>query len=194
MSYARLAASLLVLATLVGGVGCNDKAPEPPCVCGEAPPPVDATLMAFLSKARSAHHQADAREQAGDVPGAVAALEQITSTSLGETAKRPEAREVLADTRARLADLRSQAGKHDEAEGDIVAGLELAPQDSYFAGHLYEMRGVNEERRAKALAEAGDEAAAEAARKRAFAAFEKAVDVQDRVIRKELEGTGGANP
>jgi hypothetical protein len=191
MTRARLAASLLMLAALAGWAGCTERAPEQPCTCAEAPPPVDAPLMAFLSKARAAHHQADEREEAQDVAGAITALEQITATSLGATGSRPEAREVLSDTRARLVDLRSQVGKYDEAELDVVEGLKLAPTDSYFEGHLHEMRGVSEERRAKTLAESGDKAGSEAARRRAFESFEKAIDVQDRVIRKELGDAGG---
>jgi tetratricopeptide (TPR) repeat protein len=150
--------------------------------------------MAFLSKARSAHHQADIEEEGQNLDGAIAALEKITATPLADVASRDEAKEVVADTRARLADLRSQQGKFDEAEKEVSEGLKLAPDDSYFEGHLFEMRGVNEERRAKALAESGDKTGAEAARKRAFTSFEKAIDVQDRVIRKELADAGGTEP
>lgn len=190
MTRARLGASLLMLAALAGWAGCTERSPEQPCPCAEAPP-VDAPLMAFLSKARAAHHQADQREEAQDYAGAITALEQITGTSLGATSSLPEAKEVLSDTRARLADLHSQLGKYDEAEQDVVEGLKLAPKDSYFEGHLHEMRGVSEERRAKTLAEAGDKAGSEVARKRAFESFERAIDVQDRVIRKELGDAGG---
>jgi len=67
----------------------------------------------------------------------------------------------------------------------------LSPKGSYFEGHLYEMRGVNEERRAKARAEAGDEPGAQAARRQAFQAFERAIEIQDGVIRKELTEDAG---
>lgn len=185
---------IVILLTLVvaGGAGCNDGAADPPCTCAEGRM-VDDALMAFLSKARSAHHQADAREEAEDLDGAIAALERITGTPLDDSMARPETGEVIADTRARLADLRSQLGNHDAAEREIARGLKLAPKDSYFEGHLYEVRGVNEERRANALAEEGNTDAAEKARRRAFASFESAIDIQDRVIRRAL-GDAGAAP
>jgi tetratricopeptide (TPR) repeat protein len=170
--------------------GCADKVTDSSCVCAQAPA-VDSSLMAFLSLARSAHHQADLKEEAGDLPGAIEALDKIISGAVGAVASRFEAREVLADTRARLSDLRGQLGKHDDAEREIVEGLLFAPKDSYFEGHLHEMRGVNEERRAKVLAESGDRTGGEAARKKALESFDRAIDVQDRVIRKELSNAGG---
>jgi tetratricopeptide (TPR) repeat protein len=185
-SLAFVVVAALSFATLVG-VGCTER-PGKPCVC-EQSPAVDAPLMAFLSKARAAHHQADLREQAGDTKGAIGALEQVDSTAaLGE---RAEVREVQSDTLARLSDLRGQQGDHDAAERDIRKGIELSPKGSYFEGHLYEMRGVNEERRAKARVEAGDEPGAQAARRQAFQAFERAIEIQDGVIRKELTEDAG---
>jgi tetratricopeptide (TPR) repeat protein len=186
-SLAFVVAVALSFATLVG-VGCSER-PVQPCVC-EQSPAVDAPLMAFLSKARSAHHQADLREQAGDTNGAVEALEKVvdSTAALGE---RAEVREVQSDTLARLSDLRGQQGDHDAAERDVRKGLELSPKGSYFEGHLYEMRGVNEERRAKARADAGDEPGAQAARRQAFQAFERAIEIQDGVIRKELTEDAG---
>src|SRR5437867_3578808 len=57
-------------------------APQPECSCGPGAavaPLVDPTLLAFLSKARSIHHEADLAEHAGDGAGAVALLEQLTN-------------------------------------------------------------------------------------------------------------------
>ncbi|PIE05943.1 MAG: hypothetical protein CSA75_02140 [Sorangium cellulosum] len=173
-------------------MGCNNSTPEPPCECVQSLTAVDAPLMAFLSKTRAAHHQADQREESGDIAGAIRALESITSTQLGRTASRPEAKEVLADTQARLADLQGQLGNYEDAEKSVSQGLKLAPRDSFFEGHLYEMRGVNEERRSKALAELGDKVGAEAAKQKALSAFDKVIDIQERVIRRELADAGGA--
>ena len=193
----------LMLAAASGMAGCSSEQPTPPagasqpcapCSCAPAGV-VDVSLLAFLSKARAAHHQADISEQAGESAEAIRPLERLVGEALpgaGGAKPAPEVREVLADTRARLADLRSQLGKHDEAESEVDEGLKLAPKDSYFEGHLHEMRGVNEERRAKSLAESDDATGAEAARRRAFESFEKAIDIQDRVIRKELADAGGA--
>ncbi len=96
----------------------------------------------------------------------------------------PEIREVLADTRARTADLRSQIGEFDKAADDVVRGLELAKDPTYFRGHLFEVRGLVEERRGKAQKEKGEDVAAEASKKRALEAFEQAMSIQDQVIKK----------
>jgi tetratricopeptide (TPR) repeat protein len=193
-ALARFVTGAALFAAIAGTTACNGSSPSAPCTCAEAdaPPPVDAALMAYLSKARSLHHQADQREDAGDVPQAIAPLERLVSTPVpGGANALPEAREVLADTFARLGELRGRTGAFDDAERDIQRGLERAPKDSYFEGHLFEQRGVNEERRAKSLATEGDATGAEAARKRAFDAFERAVAIQDRVILRELSRDGG---
>jgi len=185
---------MAIVAMMVGVSACSCSTPSAPCACAEAdaPPPVDATLMAYLSKARSLHHQADQHEEAGRLQDAIAALERLVATPVpGGSVPAAEAQEVLADTFARLADLRGRLGSFDDAEREIERGLARAPKDSYFEGHLFELRGVNEERRAKHLASSGDSAGAETARKKAFDAFERAVEVQDRVIQRELTRDGG---
>lgn len=177
---------LVFLLGLLWGTGCSQRS-DTPCVC-EATPVVDTALMAFLSKAKAAHHQADLLEQSGQVDAAIEVLDKVTSFT--QMSDRAEVREVLADTLARLSDLRGQRGQWEESEADIRKGLELAPSGSYFEGHLYEMRGVNEERRAKAQAEQGDAEGAQTARRRAIEAFERAIQIQDSVIRRELSDEG----
>src|SRR5687767_9230105 len=100
-----------LFAGLVLATACSRREPTPsPCVEASAGQPVDTVLMSFLSRARSAHHVADAKEGSKDLAGAIAALEQLLSGPAPSSpqGKPPEVREVLADTRARLADLRSQ--------------------------------------------------------------------------------------
>ena len=147
---------------------------------------VSPVLLAFLSKARAAHHKADLSLEAGDRAGAIRALEPVVAGA-APPGGLPEVAEVAADTRARLADLRSEEGDFNGALRDVEAGLALAPGPSHFRGHLVEVRGVVEERRARALAEKGDSEAAERARKAAMAAFEEAIAIQDEVIAKALE-------
>ena len=79
------------------------------CACaGEVV--VDPALLAFLSKARAAHHQADLAEDEKDTKRALAALAQITSGPLPGGASPPaEVAEVIADARARLADLEAMS-------------------------------------------------------------------------------------
>jgi tetratricopeptide (TPR) repeat protein len=150
-------------------------------------PVVDPTLLAFLSKARAAHHEADLAEAGEDRPRAIRVLSQlVTGGRPGGAAPSPEVAEVIADTRARLADLRSASGAFDEANRDVEEGLGLAREPTHFRGRLFEVRGVVEERRSKALAEKGDAAGAAKARQEALSAFEKAIEIQDDVIARAL--------
>lgn len=146
---------------------------------------VNGSLVAFLSKARAAHHRADLAEKDGNRTGAVRALTAVVSGATPEHT--PEVREVLADTYARLGDLESQEGAFEEAMEDVEDGLELATEITYFRGHLYEIQGLVEERRAKKLEANGDAAGAKAANGRAADAFDKAIDIQEQVLDKAIE-------
>ncbi|EYF02046.1 hypothetical protein [Chondromyces apiculatus] len=151
---------------------------------------VDPTLLAFLSKARAAHHRADLAMEAADAASAIRALDALVAGAAPPGAL-PEVAEVTADTRARLADLRSAQGDFDAAQRDLDAGLALAREPSHFRGHLIEVRGLVEERRAKALAAQGNTEAADRARKAAVAAYEEAITIQEKVIADSLEAAGG---
>ncbi len=156
------------------------------CSCSDAPI-VDATLVAFLSKARAAHHEADLAEDKGDREGAIRVLSRIVEGPSPSSAKpSPEVTEVMADTYARLGDLRSAGGDFEAAFKDVEQGLKLAQAVTHFRGHLIEVRGLVYERKSKALKEKGDEPAAAEARDAAVKAFEEAIDVQDQVIRNAL--------
>ncbi len=201
MNRRALSAFALVASFVIGGsslVGCarseRDRA-------GAQPPPaaepagaivVDPVLMAFLSKARAAHHRADAAEASGDMATAIASLESLTQGPR-PGGERPliEVGEVLSDTHARLADLQSARGQFDAAIEHVQTGLGLATDTTYFRGHLFEVRGLVEERRAKALDERGETERAREARKFAIDAFDEAVRIQDQVIMKAL---GNAAP
>lgn len=178
----------LALLTLLAIAACTPAGEPAEALCACPPgerPVVDAALVAFLSKARAAHHRADLALAAGDRAGAVASLVALVDGP-APVRTAPEAREVVADTRARLADLRSLDGAFEAAERDVEEGLALAKETTHFRGHLFEMRGLVEQRRAKALADGGDAAGAERARERAMAAFQAAIDNQDEVIRRAL--------
>jgi hypothetical protein len=142
---------------------------------------VDPALLAFLSQARSAHHVADQREEAGDAAGALRVLQSLTDAPK-PAGGAPEVEEVLADTRARIADLLSRAGDYDKADAAIAAGLENAQTPTYFRGHLFEVRGLVEERRAKALRAKGRGPEADQARERSLTAYEEALKIQGKVI------------
>ncbi len=179
----RLACLALGLALLSSACARSDLDRDS-CAELDSGAPVDPVLLAFLSSARAAHHIADAREQAGDLGSAVAALEKLTQGPRPAGAERPEVREVLADTQARLADLYGRQGKLKDAFGAIDRGLALAAEPTYFRGHLYEVRGQLEERQAEAQGKLGNEAEAKAARERGLSALEEAMRIQQLVIEK----------
>lgn len=202
ISWRRLAAGALLCAGCGKGPPTEGAPPAPtaappastsgedaPLVCPSAAPgaAVDPPLLAFLSSARSAHHLADERERSDDPAGAIHPLTNLLRGPLPADQQRPEVREVLADTRARLASLLSRTGRFDEASEQIRLGLALVPETTYWRGHLFEQRGHLEERRAETLRAAGREDEARLATERALAAFARAIDVQSKVIECSLE-------
>lgn len=179
----KRALPLLFLAAVLASACAKRAAPsDQACAC-EGAPVVDATLLAWLSKARALHHEADAAEADGSPAKAISALERI---STGPSPAGPEASEIIADTRARLAELRAGTGDFDRAADDVKQGLEHAREATYFRGHLFEVLGLVEEKRATALEKRGDSAGAKAARQRAVEASEQAVKLQDEVIQRAL--------
>jgi len=187
----------LVLVALMGlAPACARR--EPPredCVCAPGEPVVDPVLLAFLSKARAAHHAADLAEDDKDLKRAMALLDELVrGPRPGDKSPPPEVAEVIADTYARLADLRSQEGDTDGALRDIDAGLELAKSPTHFRGRLFEVRGVVLERRLKELEKGGDKDGAGRVKTQAIEAFDKAIEIQNQVIESSLPGgaDGGA--
>ena len=189
---------LLVLLCLLALAACKQAEVEPAerCAAVDAGTPVDPVLLAFLSRARSAHHLADEHENAAELDAAIAPLAELVAGPLprGATPElAPEVREVLADTRARLADLRSRQGAFDPAIADVHAGLESATEHNYFRGHLLETEGLVEERRAQALG-AKDPGAAARAKARAIELLEQAMSVQAHVIDGATPAASAASP
>jgi hypothetical protein len=179
----RLARSLGPLALVVplALVACA----KPKDACADTDNrPVGAALLAFLSRSRAAHHRADAREQRNDPAGAEAELSAILDGPVPPCPSAAEVREVLADTHARLGDLKSRHGDFAGALADVEKGLTLVPDEGYFRGHLVEVRGLVEERHAKSLAASGDLSGSKAAEDRALAAFQEAMRIQSAVIER----------
>jgi len=149
----------------------------------DAGPIVDSALLASLSEARALHHEANVYEASNDPARATEALERLVHVQRphpGTTV--PEVEEVLADTYARLAELRLRAGNFDGAARDIQEGLDHAREPTYFRGHLFEVAGIIEEARAATLADAGQSADAHRAREQALSRLREAVDIQNKVI------------
>jgi tetratricopeptide (TPR) repeat protein len=181
-----IARGAVVLVTLAL-VGCSrrETAYERPSEnCPPSEQVVDQRLLAWLSKARTLHHLADMSEAEGALDRAIAPLEQLAG---GEAPRTPETDEVLADTFARLADLRVRRGELERAEQDVDQGLRHAPAATYFRGHLLEVRGLVFEKLSESLAKAGKRAEAEEARQKAMRASLEAVRLQDEVIGRTLD-------
>ncbi len=193
--HAWVALLALIMATLVACADGPPDAPDAPsrsaspaasdCACAPSAPVIDPALLAFLSKAKALHHQADLAEDDKNTAAAIEALERVVDSPLppGEPLA-VEVREVMADTLARSAELRSR-DDYQAALKDINRGLQLASERSHYRGRLMEVLGVVEEREFKRLEAAGDPAAA-AAKERALKALEEAVAIQDDVIKRAL--------
>jgi tetratricopeptide (TPR) repeat protein len=190
--FAALATAIVALALALGA--CQDKNQAAP-VCGgdTGAPAIDADVMAYLSAARARHHEANVREDDGDVAGAIAALEKLVAMKPPHPETRiVEIEEVLADAYARMAELRLRGKDLDAASRDLEAGLKHAEDPTYFRGHLLEVQGLVEEERAKALDAAGKKDDAKAARAHAIQLFNQVVDIQSKVIERSLQsGDGG---
>ena len=183
MTLGRHARLCLALVLLASATSCSSEPRNCPSVIDQGTP-IDATLMAFLSRARAAHHLADLKEDAE--PGqAINALLSLVNGPIPQTpgTTPTEAREVLADTQARLADLLSREKQYRGALDRIATALELVPEPSYFRGHLFETRGLVEQRQADDLMAHGETGLSEAAKARALQAFETAMQIQAAVIR-----------
>lgn len=182
---ARLATAVICAALLLLGsvlVRCNQRATEHETV-------VDSEVLAFLSLARAHHHEANLLEQSGDARGAITALRKITEAPKPHPGQRiPEVEEVLADTFARIAELELQLHDDAAARRDVESGLLHATEPTYFRGHLLEVYGIVEETRTGELLDAGREAEAAEARTHALQLLREAVNVQEGVIARVLDG------
>lgn len=176
------------LAVASGAVACRTEGAAAGCPSAEqAGPPIDPSVMAFLSAARALHHEADLEQASGDAAGALAALERLVAMPAPAAT---EVDEVLADARARLAELRLERGDLEGADRDVREGLRRVQGPTYFRGHLLEVQGLVEERRAAVLADAGKVDEAAKARAAAVGLLEQAVHVQEQVIDRALADGG----
>lgn len=181
----RVLAAFVVLAALVMGAGGCARSRENGDQ--DAAPVVDVELVAYLSEARALHHQANLKEDANDLAGAVGAMQRLVGARRPHEGKTtPEVEEVLADAYARLAELQLRQGALDAAARSIKEGLAHTPEPTYFRGHLLEIEGLVEEARAASLADAGKPEDAARARERAIRLLEEVVRIQDQVIQRSL--------
>jgi tetratricopeptide (TPR) repeat protein len=184
LAYAFISVALGGLLLASGCKSASERA------CGQDTAVVDLALVAYLSQARALHHEADLFEDAGDLEAALRAMARIGQLPLADGTKLApvEVREVKADALARTAELELKRGNLDAAQRHVEAGLQLAREDSYYRGHLYELLGRVEQARFR---KASDPKSAEAqeAKKRALAALEESLRIQAKVV-QSLDGAG----
>jgi hypothetical protein len=174
-----------VLIFVALSAGCA-KAHEDVRASRDAGVAIDTEVMAYLSMARALHHEANLKED-GDVPGAIAALDRLTSAARPHpTEQVPEVEEVLADTFARVAELHVRQGDVKKANESVREGLKHAPGPSYFRGHLLEVEGITEEAHAAELRDAGQAGEAAKAKAHAIDLLHQAVLVQEKVVNDSL--------
>jgi hypothetical protein len=147
---------------------------------------VDMELMAFLSEARALHHQANLKEESGDLQGAANAMQRLVAARRPHDGKAPEVQEVLADAYARLAEIELRQNALGRASEAVKTGLTFTPEPTYFKGHLVEVEGLIEEARAGELADAGQSEQAAHAREKAIQLLEEVVRIQHQVIQRSL--------
>jgi len=194
----RRRAAGLALAVTFGLVGCKQNTERQPSqsaasssaqACAEPALRLDDARMAWLSKARAVHLQADLAESDGNEAEAAVLLNAfVKAPPPGGESPPPEEREVLADTFARLADLDGRGGKFASAREFVRQGLDLAKERTQFRGRLFEVLGAVEKRAADELRAKGDEPGATAAKTRSLVALKEAVAIQEQVIERALGG------
>jgi len=150
---------------------------------------VDLELMAYLSRARALHHEANLKEEMGDKKGAIDAMERLTSQPFAR-AGAPEVEEVLSDAYARRAELELGMGDLDAAKRSVDNGLSHAKEPTYFRGHLLEVSGLLDEARSHALTDAGKPDEAKKAQDRALSELEQAIEIQNHVLSSLLGDAG----
>jgi hypothetical protein len=190
----RLALVLAALSfAIVVACAKRDGGLDAPAPAKDAGAVVDVEVMAFLSEARALHHEANIREDEGDLGGAVTVMRRLVAASRPHPEQSvPEVEEVLADAWARVAELELKRHDLDEAAKGVKEGLTHAPDPTYFRGHLLEVEGIIEEARAADYTDAGNKSEAQKARTRAIELLQEAVRVQEQVIGKALVVEGGA--
>jgi hypothetical protein len=143
--------------------------------------PVDERLLAALEEARAWQHRADVHLADGAAAEAQRDVEQVLQIHFPVGA--PEGEEARLDAFARLGKLSldgSEAGE-ERALAQVERGRREATRDSFYRAHLETVAGEAYEARGKRIATAGDEAAAKAARRQALAAYQRSIEINQRV-------------
>jgi tetratricopeptide (TPR) repeat protein len=161
---------------------------EPDDVLGEE-------LMLYLAQAKNLHHIADVYLGDGKVAEAIDSVRKILAIPVPKDA--PEAEDVRADARAKLAKLLLLRGSPDEAMRTIDEGLAEVHRESFFVSNLHSVKGEI----LQAMAEPLDAASPEAhtLKRQAIEAYQRSLEMQEALQKRlyqssadPLPGSGGA--
>jgi tetratricopeptide repeat protein len=176
-----LRAALSVLAAALWLAGCPKGSDSTTPPAEREPETLSEPLLIALAQAKNYHHQAEIRLADGDTEGAIAAVSRILTIPFPAGA--PEGEETRLDARARLAKLYLGAGRLDEARRAVDEGLAAPGRDSFFLANLHTVSGEVHEAEARQL-EPRDPAAARAARQAALAAYDRSIQINERLQQK----------
>ena len=94
----------------------------------------------------------------------------------------PEREDVRLDAHGRIAELELARGDEGSAERAVTRGLSEVTRTSYFEARLYAVRGKIHQARARRLRASGDAERARAESHRAIQAFERSIEINERVL------------
>jgi tetratricopeptide (TPR) repeat protein len=153
---------------------------EPDDVLGEE-------LMLYLAQAKNLHHIADVYLGDGKIAEAIDSVRKILAIQVPSNA--PEAEDVRADARAKLAKLLVLRGSVDEAMRTVDEGLADNRRESFFVSNLHSVKGEILEAMAAPLDAASPEA--HALKRQAIEAYERSLKMQE-ALQKRLYQAAGA--
>jgi tetratricopeptide (TPR) repeat protein len=153
------------------------------CDGRRAPPGRDAellseTLLVDLAQAKGYHHLADVYLAEGETDAAIGALSSILTIRFPAGA--PEGEDTILDARARLAKLLLSLGRFADARRVVDEGLAAPSRESFFLANLYMVAGEIHEAQGKSL-DTTDPTAARAERHAAIAAYDRSLQINQRV-------------
>jgi len=146
---------------------------------------IDDDLMLALAQAKNFHHKAKVYMSDGNLPAATASVREILSLRFPKGA--PEADDVRNDARALLAKLLLSQGQVDEAMRTVEEGLAQSQRESFFVANLYTVQGEIHEARAASFDSTNDKAKATEERRAAIAAYDRSIQIDERLQKKLTE-------
>lgn len=191
-----LAQIVLAVLTLLLVFSCKEKVRVTELAEGAqtsalATPPnaLSEALLISLGQAQNFHSKADVLVDSGELTQALTTLEMILQIPFPSGA--PEGQDVIADTRARMATLRIELGKLDQALQLVDEGIAQSERQSFYLANLHTVRGQVLQAMAKSSAEEfGDDApTVRELRIEAIKAFDLSIQISEALLNTLSPGT-----